>query len=329
VRIFTAFLLLLSGFETLAQLAGEEPVLFDGLRSGAALPEKLLSTRSAVIYPYEMTAKELRAVQQSFQQTGIDAIAYFDIDLVLAGKDVTRALTFYFNKRNVVNLIFFRKTVEGYSVLVTGFNAKETLVEESQPAWQADDPKLEELLKKVHRLAANNLLRENFLINDHPEMDLQVNPIAGRRSDFFAIDLKVDQLAVPKSGVEAIDSRLAELFSAYPFKYKLTEPGLSERELHEQGFLYVLCFIHTRGTIARELLGYDVSKPESAFVSVTFPGDQAQFRNIPAEIKVYKFYVKHIGSGNVFLGTKWDADTSWDQALKNHLMAFKSELKVN
>jgi hypothetical protein len=31
----------------------------------------------------------------------------------------------------------------------------------------------------------------------------------------------------------------------------------------------------------------------------------------------------------VFLGTKWDADTSWDQALKNHLMAFKSELKVN
>ena len=105
---------------------------------------------------------------------------------------------------------------------------------------------------------------------------------------------------------------------------------MTERELRQKGSLYVLCFVHTRGSIAKEILGYDTSKPESAYVAVTYPeGGQQQLKNIPAETPVYKFYFKHIESGNVFLGTKWDADTSWQQALRNHLMAFKTELKVN
>lgn len=52
-------------------------------------------------------------------------------------------------------------------------------------------------------------------------------------------------------------------------------------------------------------------------------------KKLPADEKVFKFYFKHIESGNVFLGTKWDADTTWDQALWNHLMAFKAELNLN
>lgn len=329
MRLFAAFLLFVSGFEALAQLTITKEDFYDRLERQSSLPEKLLSTRSAVIYPSTMTRTELQEVQKSFQETGIDAIAYFDMDLILAGVDVRRALGYYFNRRNISNLAFFLKDNAGYQVMFTPYNEKTTFIDKGQPAWHAANVNLKDLLKDIHRTAANSLVRQNFLINDHPEMELAINPIAGRRSEFFAIDLKVDQLAVPKFGDEAVDTKLAALFSEYPFKYKLTEPGLSERELRSQGFLYTLCFIHTRGSIARELLGYDVSKPASTFASVTFTEGRAGLTDIPAEEMVYKFYFKHIESGNVFLGTRWDADTNWEQALRNHLMAFKTELKVN
>ena len=322
-------MLIVSGHQLRAQLTITKEDFYARLEHNAAMPEKLLSTRSVVIYPSTMTDAELQKAQKSFQETGIDAIAYYDIDLVLAGTDVRRALGFYLNKRAIAHIVFFRKTGDEYNILITKYNEKTTFVEKGQPAWYASDPDLEELLKKVYQTASNSLTRQNFLINNHPEKELLINPIAGRRSEFFAIDLKVDQLAVPKFDNEEVDAKLAELFSEYPFKYQLTETGLSERELRSKGFLYILCFVHTRGSIARKLLGYDVSKTVTAFASVTFAGGQPQFTNIPAEEMVYKFYFKHIESGNVFLGTRWDAHTNWDEALRNHLIAFKTELKVN
>ena len=92
-----------------------------------------------------------------------------------------------------------------------------------------------------------------------------------------------------------------------------------------------MCFAlyAARGVVAKDLLGYDVSKSESAFVSVTYPESQQQLKNIPSNIPVYKFYFKHIDSGNVFLGTKWDADLSWQQALLNQLKGMKAELRLN
>jgi len=292
------------------------------------MPEKLLSSRSVVVYPYTMTDKELQKIQLSFQETGIDAVAYFEADLLTAGRDVATAFAYYFNQRDIVNIVLLQKGNEQYTAYITGYNGKNTFVEQNQLAWSANDADLAELLKKIYR-SASNLKRANFLINEFPETELPVHIISGRRSEFYAIDLKVDQLAVAKTGVESIDKDLESIFTTYPFKYKLTDPGLSEKELRQKGFLYVLCFIHTRGSVAKEILGYDISKPESAYVSITYPDATAQLKNISADTPIYKFYFKHIDSGNVFLGTKWDADLTWQQALKNHLMAFKTELKIN
>ena len=312
-----------------AQLAIEPEALIGRLRTGGPIPEKLLSTRSVVIHPYSVGQKELEKVQQSFQQTGIDAVAYYELDLLIAGRDVATVMSHYFNRRDVVNLIFMLKDSGGYKVYITGFNTKDTFIEENQMAWYAEDPSLAELLKKVYRSAAGSQERKNFLVNSYPETDLAVNPIAGRRSDFFAIDLKVDKVAVAKTGNEAVDKELqALLASNYPFKYELTEPGKNEKQLRFEGNFYLLCFVRGRASMVREVLGYE-NKGESAYVSVTYSNGQPQLKNITAETIVYKFYFKHIDSGNVFLGTKWDADTSWQQALKNHLMAFKSELKIN
>ncbi|MDV3310706.1 MAG: hypothetical protein LOY03_18010 [Cyclobacteriaceae bacterium] len=315
--------------EIFAQAFQTEEQFLSRLESNGPLPEKLLATRSVVVYTPGLTSKEIESVQQSFADIGVDAIGWFDMDLLLAGPDAARALALYLTRRNVEHLAFFRKTAGEYQLAITTFNGRPTFIESGQPSWTVHNADLKELLQQVYRTAANTLARQNFLINAHPETDLAINPILGRRSEFFAIDLKVDQLAVPKFGDEAMDARLAELFSTYPFKYQLTEPGMSERELRSKGFLYILRFVHARGSIARELLGYGSGKQASEFTSVTFEGTEPVTKNLPAEEKVFKFYFKHIESGNVFLGTKWDADTSWDQALWNHLMAFKAELNLN
>lgn len=313
----------------LAQPHHTEQEFLSRFKAQPALPEKLLSTRTVVGYSYFMTDAELKEIQGSFKKTGIDAVAYFKTDLLLAGKDVATAYSAYMNKRDVANLVFFQKSADEYKVFITTFNSKETFVEQDQNAWMAEDRVLTELLKKIYR-AAGNLKNLNFLVNEFPEANLSVDIITGRRSDFFAIDMKVDQLAVPKFGNEEMDKELEEVFkSSYPLKYKLTEPGLSERDLRKQGNLFVLCYVYTRGTVARSVLGYDTGKNESAFVSVTYPNGEPQLKTIPAETPVYKFYFKHIDSGNVFLGTKWDADLTWQEALKNQLIGFKTELHID
>jgi len=302
----------------------------DQLDMSGGLPAKLLSTRTAVFYSYTFTPKELTDAQEYFQRSGVDAIMHFEIDLLMSGRDITKAFSEYLIKREITNLVFLEKRESDFRMVITLFNEKETVIDPKQPAWSATDKVLTEILKNLYRKSANELKRQNMLINDQPETDLTINPILGKRNEFFAVDLKVDQLAVPKTGNEAEDKELEELFKAnYSLKYKMTEPGLSEKDLRKQGNLYVLCVVQTRNVMAKKFLGYDMSKSESAHVSVTYPNGQSVLKNIPSNTPVYKYYFKHIESGNVFLGPKWDADLTWQSALLNQLKGMKAELRLN
>jgi hypothetical protein len=293
-------------------------------------PEKLLSSRSVVFYDYRHTEKDLQDAQTYFQRTGIDAVTYFELDKLMAGADVARAFSEFLIKREIQNIIVMEVRAGGYRLTITAFNGKESIFDGKQNAWSSSNSVLTEILKNVYRTASNQLKKTNLLINDLPETDDKINPIQGKRNEFYAIDLKVDPLAVPKTGDEMIDQRLEEIFKAnYPLKYKMTEPGLTEKELRKQGSLYVLCYVTARVVTAKELLGYDVTKSASAIVSVAYTDGQSALKNIPSNTVVYKFYFKHIDSGNVFLGTKWDADLTFEQALLNQLKALKAELKLN
>lgn len=329
MRPFVFFILLLAGFSSSAQITESENQFLGQLKKGTSLPEKLLNSRTAVFHSYIMTSKELETAQKSFQRTGIDAVAYFETDYLFANQAVLTALAEYLNQREIVNLVFLQKKAEGYVIFIAEFNTKPTIVEQNQYVWSAEDKVLSELLLKIYRTSSSTLKKQNLLVVDIPEAEITINPIIGRRSDFFAIDLKVDPIAIPKSGDAKADKELEELFAIYPFKYKLTEPGVTEKELRKQGYFYVLCVIHGRGKIAKELLGYDMTKAETAIVSVTYPDGQQVLKSYDANELIYKFYIKHIDSQNVFLGTKWDADVTWQQALRNHLKAFKAELKIN
>lgn len=314
----------------IAQFTLNEKEWIEQMNLKGGLPDKMLSGRTVIFYDYRLTEKELSDAQQSFQRTGIDAVAFFELDKLTAGKDVTKAFGDYLNKREVSCLLFIEKGEQEFRISVTKFNGNETVIDLEQEAWSSSNRLLAEVLKDLYRTASSQQKKQNLLINDFPEMELGINPIRGNRNEFYALDLKVDPLAVPKTGNEVIDKELEEIFGVnYPLKYKLTEPGTSEKDLRKQGLLYVVCVIHTRGIIAKELLGYDISKAESALVSVTYPDLQQQVKNIPSNTPVYKFYFKHIDSGNVFFGTKWDADLTWQQALLNQLKGMKTELRLN
>jgi hypothetical protein len=328
VKLF-ASIFLFSSFTAAAQLPLNEQEFLSRLKTDGSLPEKILSGRTAVFYPYTATEKELESIQKAFQRTGIDAVTYFEADLVTAGRDASVALASYLNKREVANLVYLQKDAAGYTVYITPYNEKANLVETDQPAWKYQSRALDVLLQHLYRTASASYKKENFLINDLPEKGFDINAIDGRRNEFFAIDLKVDELAVPKFGIEEMDRELEEIMKLYPFKYKLTEPGLSESELRKQGFLFVLRFARARNKVVRNLLNYDMTKSQSAIVSMTYLEDRQQLKNFSVNEVVWKFYFKHIESANVFLGTKWDADPSWQQALKSQLYGFKIEFKVN
>ena len=234
----------------------------------------------------------------------------------------------YLLRREVTNLLFVEKNDSDFRMTCTLFNGKENVVDKSQKAWSIRNAVFLEMVKMLYRQASAQP-RQNLLINPEPETGLLINPISGKRNEFYAIDAKVDPLAVPMTGDPAVDAELEKIFADnYSLKYKLTPAGTSEKDLRKQGLLYVICVVRTRDAIAKELLGYELKGSETEFTSTTYPDATPQAKNIPANTPVYKFYFKHIDSGNAFLGTKWDADETWQQALLNQLRGMKAELRL-
>ncbi|GAB1444755.1 hypothetical protein MASR2M41_03800 [Flammeovirgaceae bacterium] len=292
------------------------------------VPNDLLSKKSCVFYASTFTEKELETIQSGFQKTGIDAVAYFKSALVFAGTDVTQKIVEFLDSREIAFIVLISKKEDAYSFIFTSFNNKEFVIN-GQPGWEVQNTDLNEALQSIYRSTVSSQPIKNLLINSYPEKNFPISIINGRRSDLFAIDLKVDRLAVPWFKNAVADSALAQFFKEnYPFSYGMTAPGIDPNELRKNGFHYLLLYVHTEGTIAREILGYPNTSKESALTSVTYPNGSLQLKTISAEAPVYKFYFKHLASGNVFLGTKWDADVTWQEALRNHIKGFKAELKI-
>lgn len=313
-----------------AQYPLSDKEFVEQLNLNGGFPENLLSTRTVVFFSFGFSEKELNQMQDYFQRSGIDAVSYFALDVLTAGKDVTRGFYNFLRQREISNLAFAEKFSDGYRISITPFNGKEEIFTAGQPAWSHSNRLLLEALKHLNREALASLKKGNLLINEFPETDQTINPITGKRNEFYAGDMKVDLVAVPKFGIDSLDQQLARIFEQhFPFEYKLVDPAVSEKELRKQGMLYIFCFLHTRAIVARQLLQYPTSPSETAYVSITFPDDTPQAKNIGLNTPIFKVYFKHIDSGNVFLGNKWDADTSWQQALINHIKAMKAELRLN
>lgn len=328
LKIPVAFLLLLMVATSYAQPEHEKEGLLKKLSFTDQVPEGLLARRSVVLFDDAIPLKELEEIQLGFQPAGIDAIAYFPVNRMLSGADPQKAFADYLVGRNVGFLIFVERTITNYTFTFVPFNNKPTLADVHTPAWRQTGSILKEVLLTIYRLALSNQKKQNFLVNDFPEFDIPIKIFTGRRNEGYTGQVKTLRVAVPKFANEKADAAMEQILKKdFPVKYELVDPELTEAELSRSGFGLVIRYVHTSGRLAKELLDYDVSQIANSISYVAMVGGEAQLKTIPADEIVYKFYVKHLEYGNIFLGNKWDADPSWEMALTNHLLLMRQDLK--
>jgi hypothetical protein len=307
---------------------GDIQKVISNLAAGA-VPGDLLSTKTMVLYDPAFTTKELEQVQAGFERTGIDAVLYFPVDVPMCNRDVQKVFTDHLTKREIKYLALLQKRPTELEFVFTEFSKTKDLMVAGQAAWKITGKNIQEISMDIYRTALNSQKRLNMLVSPTPEYDLKFDFIRGTRGEYFALDLKVDKLAILKFGNAQMDKALEEIFkNNYPFNYEFFESGTEDKEIRQKGFLLLLSAIHTRGYPAMELLKYNMTNAGSAIASVSYPNGQLQLKTIPANELVYKFYFKQLENGNIYLGTKWDADPSWEQALLNQIMGLKAEMRI-
>jgi len=144
LKFLFAFLVM-SPFLSLAQLSVEESELMARMAPNSTIPNELVSTRSVVVYQNTFTAKELQEAHTFFQQTGIDAVAYFDIARLLAGHESRKAYAANLLARGIKYLILFQKIEKGYRFIFCPFNGKPDFVENNSLVWQQENASLNEV----------------------------------------------------------------------------------------------------------------------------------------------------------------------------------------
>ena len=299
-------------------------------------------------------------VHAEFTSAGLDPVAYYFYDDVYAGKEATRAFAESWKQRGIEHIVMLLKSEVNnkkgdvrYLLMATAFNGNEDLMTEGQPAWKASGKKLKSLNQKFTR-AANKMEKKNLMPAPAPEHFTDVRMVNGNRIESYYTDLKLGKLAVPQFGIDespgdrpgglvnnAIEKRkeqaeaqttgynkeLASIMNSYKYAYELVEPGQSDKDLMVAGYAYVLRRLHTSGLEIKRLLNYEVDEDEEYYITIKMINGKPTMRYIPINAPVYKYYIKNLKTGNIYLGKDWDADETWQESLKNVIYNIGKELK--
>ncbi len=297
------------------------PAAFRFATVGDQLPKELLHTKSVVFVDVIDVSgrrrgdwRELaREVHGTFRDLGIDAVAYYYWPDANAGPDAARQLAKQLNQRYVENIIYLAhdQSAKEYVLLMAPFDTENPYVDRQKGAFQLVAGTPATLARQLDNVVRRSgLEKQNFLVIDVPEFFVgSGNIIRGNRAEGFAQDLKLDKLAIPRFG-DAQDSALARIMKPYPYEYALVDANRSEDELRQEGYQFILRRLHTQGGNVKAMLGY--------------PTESGRAGQEP----VYKYYVKHIYTGDVYLGNAWDADVSWEAALINHLRNMRDDMTM-
>ncbi len=333
-----------------------------------AIPKDLLMTKTIVVISMDNGENDIRgdwkalAEEAHFyiQRLGIDAVLYFYIDDLIAGYDIQRAISEQMEKREIKNILMLSKDKvnnrDQYIGVLTTWDEKPDMIANQQPSWKSQTSDLEILFRNLARsIDGANLTLENLLIIDSPEYFSGGGIVANKRMETFNTDLRIDRLAVPKfetivvpenntsassemakiiieenSKALARNGQLEQLMADYPYKYGIVSYDYDEKKLSAQGFQFVLMRVHSSGRNVRKVLGYEVSDEINELITMKKSSDgQIMLKSIPMDGMVYKYYVKHINSGEIFLGEQWDGDDNWQDAFHNHIAAIIAALKKN
>lgn len=326
------------------------------------IPKGILSTRSVAFVWVDDEDKDRTGwkglsaeVHKAMVRTGTDVIGYYNIHDVFAGLETQRYFAEDMLKREVKNILMIEKQQGVISLKVTAFNEKTDFMDNGQSAWKSENADLAKVLDDYRRaVGGSGQKRANFLITDHPEFYEDTRLIKKQRFEAFNPDLKLDKLAVPlfptlklpeangagPAGDEVVreiisyqqrwkvDSlELSNIMINYPFAYGIVDSDVDEKKLRADGYQFILYALHTSGKVIHELLNYKSDKNVTDYITIKPSGDKPDLLTIKAHQPVYKYYIKHIFSGEIYLGEVWDAEENWQQALMNHINGIKSRIK--
>lgn len=337
------------------------------LNSGSiSLPKDLLLSKSIVIISLGESENDVRgdwkalAEESHFyvRRLGIDAVLYFYIDDIIAGYDIQRAITQQMVDRDIKNILMLSKDkVNGrdqYIGVLTAFNKEPTFMSNNQSSWKSQTSDLEILFRNLARsIDRADLTLENLLVIDTPEYYRGSDIIRGKRFETLNTDLRIDKLAVPmfldlpttenlgESATEMVNlinnenaenlrrnSQIERIMADYPYKYEIVPYEYDEKKLLPKGFQFVLMRINSSGKNVRNLLGYEISEDINELITIKKNEiGEVNVKSIPIDGMVYKYYVKHINSGDIYLGGQWDGDETWQEALNNHISAIIEKLE--
>jgi hypothetical protein len=312
------------------------------------LPENILVSKSVVIVDIpEDDNEDWREIcsefQKGFHKSGIDAFSYYHVNDLFASPECSKAFIDDIKTRLAKNVIFLSKdpNTNQYQIIITAFNNETSLVNQGQKAWKNADSNIKEITKRIISLTVKaELKKSNFLIIETPEIFSDTKLLKGRRFEAYNIDLKLDKLAVPrfeekplpKENIDPVVQqnimdynekiRLANqeldtlMKQIYPYKFELVDMSKGEDFLKKAGFHYILLFVHTKPENIKLLLNYTATQLDKK---------PLRAKSSPPQ---YKFYIKHILTGDVYLGSVWDPAPSWQQSLMNYFTNMKRELKI-
>ncbi len=304
------------------------------------------------------------SAHKTLRSVGIDPVAYYNYQDLSAGEDASKLYSQLLKKREVANIVWIaavyvqeehRRTLR-FVAVVTPFNSSTNFVDHGEQAWRYQGRTFEEVMKVLRRaVLMQELPRANHLIPEVPEFFSGTNILKGKRYEEYNSDLKIDDLGIqpfaqieipqdwPVSDlndsianeitannewIQEQNQRLQEILVEYPYEYYLAELGAGQSGIFKKGYQYVLVSLNTTGFNVKKMLGFTTDPNESDYITVRYQNGQPSLETLPVQTTVHKFYVKHILTGAVYLGSKWDADTTWEQALINYIENMKSELKI-
>ena len=297
------------------------------------LPAELLKSRSVVIINvapggsakqerWEAVAKELHPV---LRKIGVDPVAYYELGNVLSGPDATTGFLRDFQQRQVQNILLVDKN--GSLKLTVAPLGKNALVDAGAPAWQTTATTASEAVDALYRAASGASLHlSNFLIPEGAELFYTTDNINIKKRLFsYPLDIKFDKLAIPRypfliSGGSDSLAAVKSVMQLYPYEWGITEPGTTEEVLRmKQGYPYVLLYLHTTQDNVRRFLTYAPDK--DAPLELQSGPDTGQ--------PLYKFYIRHIPTGDVYVGSTWDAAADWQTALRNFWQSLRKDQASN
>lgn len=299
------------------------------LQLNGTLPATLLNSRSVVLIRDANEANKgneaWKAVAEKahahLKRIGVDAVAYYDWRNVNAGPDATTAFAQAFRQRAIQNLLVLDRNSNGYTLTIAPMGT-EGIINKGADAWQQSNSELENIMAALHNGTGQASLKaENYLIIDQPEYFYTTDIKLNKRFFSYALDLKMDKLAVPSYEIfqEGGDAELEDLKSvmqAYPYEWGVTKPGIDEKDLRlKEGYQYVLLYLHTSTANIRRFLNFGANNE----IPLELQADESDNRS------VYKFYIRHLYTGDVYAGTHWDAAETWQEALQNHLRHLRKE----